>query len=192
MNFLKILKKKQIVIYVVALMLVTAGYLNYTSGEKFVQTSSDPEVTYKENIADIGDAALVSSNEVKEDEETKEVSATEEYFSKSKLERDTMYSQMLETYQNIINSNTVTEDQKNLAVQEITNINNTENAIMVCENLLTTKGFENNVVFVNGNNVTVVVKVEGELATNQVAQIQNIISREIKVEVENITITEKQ
>ena len=216
---LKSLKKNQVVIYVIALMLVAAGYLNYTSGNKIVATNADPEVTYKENLADIGDAKLVNSNSIessdsalvenedvqeqsfKQTEEntinakniqTQETSSnTDDYFSKSKLERDTMYSQMLETYQNIVNSNTVSEEQRSMATQEISNINNTKNAIMICENLLSTKGFEKNIVFVNGNSVSIVVKTSGELAENQVAQIQNVVSREMNVGIENINITEK-
>lgn len=213
---LKSLKKNQVVIYVIALMLVAAGYLNYTTGEKnSIQANSDPEVTYQENVADIGDATLVNSNDVEngafvENEEessessmemddenaeqkTKQVASenTDEYFSKSKLERDNMYSQMIETYQNIVNSSTVSEEQRNIATQEITKINNTKNAIMICENILGTKGLDKNVVFVNNDSVSVVVKVDGGLAENQVAQIQNVISREMGVEVKNITITEK-
>ena len=223
---LKSLKKKQVVIYVIALMLVAAGYLNYTAEEEnSIQANSDPEVTYQENIADIGDATLVNSNDVEnsvlvENEEessgsgteindengmaanesnqnteqvTKQVSSenTDEYFSKSKLERDNMYSQMLETYQNIVNSSTVSDEQRNIATQEITKINNTKNAIMICENILGTKGLDKNVIFVNGESVSVVVKVDGGLAENQVAQIQNVISREMVTEIQNINITEK-
>lgn len=224
---LKSLKKNQVVIYVIALMLVAAGYLNYTSGDKIVATNADPEVTYKENLADIGDAKLVNSNSIEssdsalvekeeiqeqsfrqteEDDESKTEenrlnqnnmqtqsasASTDDYFSKSKLERDTMYSQMLETYQNIVNSNTVSEEQRSMATQEISNINNTKNAIMICENLLSTKGFEKNIVFVNGNSVSIVVKINGELADNQVAQIQNVVSREMNVQIENINITQK-
>lgn len=190
---LKSLKKNQVVIYVIALMLVAAGYLNYTAeGGNSIQANSDPEVTYQENIADIGDATLVNSNEVQDgalvdNDETH----TDEYFSKSKLERDNMYSQMLETYQNIVNSSTVSDEQRNIATQEITKINNTKNAIMICENILGTKGLDKNVVFVNGDSVSVVVKVDGGLAENQVAQIQNIISREMGTEIQNINITEK-
>lgn len=177
------LKKNQVIIYVIALMLVAAGYLNYTAGDKSVETAADPEVTYQEDLADIGDAALVNSNEVE---------VEEDYFSKSKLERDTMFSQLLETYQNIVNSNTVSEEQRSMATQEITNINNIKNAIMICENLLMTKGFDKNIVFVNGDSVSVVVKVADELTTDQVAQIQNVISREMDVEVQNINITQKE
>ena len=60
---MKILKKNQITILVIALMLVSAGYLNFTAmnKNKTVETSKDlnnQEVDY----AGIGDAKLVSSN----------------------------------------------------------------------------------------------------------------------------------
>ena len=101
-----------------------------------------------------------------------------------------MYSQMLETYQKILESTTISQEQKAISEQEIAKINQTKNAIMIAENLISTKGFENNVVFVNDESVNVVVKAE-DLGTEQIAQIQNIISRELKVEIENIHISHK-
>ena len=62
---------------------------------------------------------------------------------------------------------------------------------MICENLIKTKGFENSVIFVNGDSVSIVVKDE-QLTTEKVAQIQNIISREMNAKVENIHIMTKK
>ena len=56
---MKLLKKNQVIIYVIAIMLMTAGYLNYTSNE-----NNNTVETYSENIANIGDAVLVSNNDV--------------------------------------------------------------------------------------------------------------------------------
>ena len=56
-------KKNQVIIYVIALMLVVAGYLNYTANgnlDSAVQVSSSEEELAK--MANIGDAQLVSSN----------------------------------------------------------------------------------------------------------------------------------
>jgi stage III sporulation protein AH len=61
---------------------------------------------------------------------------------------------------------------------------------MIAENLISTKGFENSVIFVNDTSVSIVVKAE-TLQDEQIAQIQNIISRELNVEVENIHISNK-
>lgn len=177
---MKFMKKNQVVIYVIALMLIVAGYLNFTADGDFrsaVQTASSEEELDK--MANIGDAQLVSSNVVSDD-----------YFSTSKLERDTMYSQMLETYEKILNSNNSLETQKQSATEEIKKINDTKNSIMICENLIKTKGFEDSVIFANGDSVSIVVKDE-QLTAEKVAQIQNIVSREMGAKIENIHISSK-
>lgn len=231
---MKFLKKNQVIIYVTALMLVVAGYMNFTANgdlKSAVQTASSEEELDK--MANIGDAQLVSSNVVSENQEnisnvndanpngieniekdnttntennnvtneeknqnntvetsTKVSNSNDNYFSTSKLERDTMYSQMLETYENILNSSNSLETQKQSATEEIKKINDTKNSIMICENLIKTKGFENSIIFVNGESISIVVK-DDQLTTEKVAQIQNIISREMNAKVENIHISNK-
>lgn len=227
---MKLFKKNQVIIYVIALMLVTAGYLNYTTNDNLnntMQTSSSEEELAE--MANIGDAQLVSSNDVKNSDSQNNVannttsnitsntlsntisnntttdkatntvttnsnavknSKNSDYFTTSKLERDTMYSQMIETYEKVLNSNNALETQKQSATDEIKKINNTKNSIMICENLIQTKGFENSVIFVNGDSISVIIGAS-ELSKEQVAQIQNIISREMSAEVENIHISNK-
>lgn len=114
----------------------------------------------------------------------------DEYFANSKLEREKMYSQMLETYQKILENTTVSEEQKSIASNEITKINNSRNAIMICENLIAIKGFEEAVILANGESVNVVIKAK-ELGSEQIAQIQNIITREMGKSIENIHIMKK-
>lgn len=209
------------------LMLMTAGYLNYTTNtekEASVETALQMEATDDRQIADIGDATLVNSNDVvtentqdnentsnttkeenasntiqsnqenltndKEATQTTSTNQTNDYFVKSKLERDTMYSQMLETYEKVLNSSNSLETGKQAATQEIQKINDTKNSIMICENLILTKGFENNVVFVNGDSVSVIIGAQ-EIKQEEVAQIQNIVARELKTEISNIHIATK-
>lgn len=113
-----------------------------------------------------------------------------DYFSKSKLERDTMYSQMIESYENILNSSNSLETQKQAAQEEITKINNTKNGIMISENLIKTKGFQDVIVFVNHESISIIVDDEN-LDAEKVAQIQNIIEREMNAKTENIHISNK-
>ena len=113
-----------------------------------------------------------------------------DYFSSSKLERDKMYSQMIETYENILNSSNSLETQRQSATEEISKINNIKNSIMICENLIQNKGFKNVVIFVNANSISIVVEDE-QLSKEKVAQIQNIISREMNAKVEDIHISNK-
>ena len=57
--------------------------------------------------------------------------------------------------------------------------------------LITTKGFSNCVIFVNTDSVSVVVE-DDNLKSEEIAQIQNIISREMNAKVENIHIMTKK
>lgn len=217
---MKLLKKNQLAILVIALMLITAGYLNYTANGEAIQINSN--TTADKQISAIGDATLVNSGELLEERDKQNILNTinnantedntdisnsitentinnsietnvvinDNYFASSKLEREKMYSQMLETYQKLLESDTISSEQKAISQQEINNINQTKNAIMIVENLIATKGFKNSVIFVNDTSVNAVIEAE-QLSTEQIAQIQNIISRELKAEIENIHISNK-
>jgi len=225
--FKKGFRKNEVVIYAIALMLVTAGYFNYTANvenrtvETYSQESTnndisendsynnihesdsikasketssinansnnetDENITKNEDINDddIGDAKLVDSKSVVDD--------SADYFASTKLQRDTNYADTLSAYTKILEDGSISETQKSIAMKEITKINDTKNAISVCENLLYTKGFEHYVVLVNNESINVVLQVEGGLTKQKVAQIQNIISREFKCDIDNIHISEK-
>ena len=214
---MKIIKRNQIIILVIALMLVSAGYLNYTTNQNIniIPTSSQENSI---DYAGIGDAKLVSSNGIIENvdntaiesnnikventiiEENAETIATEtsnkidketqEYFSSSRLNRETMYSQMIESYQKILENESIGEEQKSIAQTEIQNINQTKNRIMICENLIKTKGIEDLVIFVNDKSISVVIRAD-KLEQDKIAQIQNIIAREMQTEITNIHISNK-
>jgi len=62
---------------------------------------------------------------------------------------------------------------------------------MICENLILSKEFEECVILINEQSINVIVHIEGGLNTERASQIQNIISRELSTEIENIHITEK-
>lgn len=194
------IKKGSIAIYVMALMLVTAGYWNYISKESQTLETVNISQNEEQNTVEdtLGDATLVSNNElIQEESQANQRTQTETleedddgYFEESKLSRDTIYSQTLETYKEMLNNSNVSEEQKAIVTQEITKLNKEKNAIMICENLISTKGFENCVIFVNVESISVIIKAE-ELKTEEIAQIQNIISREMNAKIENIHIMKK-
>ena len=59
---MKILKKNQVIISVLALMLITVGYMNYTSN--ITNTLETGALMNSETMAGIGDAKLVNSNNI--------------------------------------------------------------------------------------------------------------------------------
>ncbi len=231
-NMIKALKRNQIIIFAIALMLITAGYLSYTMNTE--QTAETSAMMEQDGYAGIGDAKLVSNNNVIDDsdkdeaqrkdkassveettgtsltnnvsnkstEESKENTKTtqevsnnnsenlDSYFTESRLERDNMYSEMLESYQSMLANQNMPAEQKNTAQTEISNINKQKNAIMIAENLIKNKGFKDIIIFVNNESVSAVVRAE-KMETADIAQVQSIIQRELNVSVENIHISNK-
>ena len=199
----QILKKNQIIISVIAIMLIAAGYMNYTSNEK--QALETAVLTDSEKYAGIGDATLVSANvadnndlvnnneaqnitdestknedkkdKIKSNEQNTEIKENyekvaqneintsttvtsnigDQYFAELRLERDKMYSQMLESYQKILSNNQISETQKEISENEIKKINDTRNAIMIAENLIKNKGFQGLIIFINGDSISIIV-----------------------------------
>lgn len=233
---MKIFKKNQIIVFVIGLMVIAAGYLNFTNNASLEAGA----IADSEEIAGIGDAKLVSANaqegnileenanivfsnqnekltneeylegnieesnmengiieetdeaEIQEENtlETNTKITTDEYFTNSRLERNTMYSQQIENYQDILSNTNVSKAQKKLAQEEITRISNEQNAIMIAENLIKTKGIEDLMIFVNNESVNVIVK-GNEPTKEEIAQIQNIITRELNADIEDIHIMNK-
>lgn len=199
---IKNFKKNQVIIFVIALMLVTAGYLNFTTNQQQQNLVPTSTLAESEEMASIGDATLVSANETKIEPETEiepetqntnqnESISENNYFAQSRLDRDNMYSQMLANYQTILESENIAADEKKIAQEEIKRMNNEKNSIMIAENLIKTKGFEDVVIFINNGSVSVIVKSE-TLEKDQVAQLQNIITRELSVEANKINISSKK
>ena len=226
-----IIKKNQIVVFVIGLMIIAAGYLSYTNNESNNSTLETGVIADSEEMASIGDAKLVSANVAEENViansitdnnsgnniptnsneivnninetntnsiSTNTISNTvetatitvDEYFTNSRLERDTMYSERIENYQDILNNSNVSEAQKKTAQEEIIKLNNEQNAIMIAENLIKTKGIEDLVIFINGESINIIVKGD-DLEKEEIAQIQNIITRELEADIANIHIMNK-
>ena len=190
--FMKVIKKNQIIIFVGALMLIVAGYLNFSSDGTINNLIPTSTLADSEEMASIGDAKLVSANVVESNTEndivnnenietiensnelnneneiddiTKETlrdvaagetqetsnnasqNVADNYFTQSRLDRDTMYSQSLDTYQKIIDNTNISEDQKAIAQEEISKINEQKNSIMIAENLIKVKGLVSRINF---------------------------------------------
>ena len=194
-------KIKQMTLIACGVILFGVGFANY---EPSIEETSQIAVVNTVNTTErLGDVELVSSNAIVENEnlvgsaivenETTEVvteKVDDEYFSKTKLERDEMYSKMLESYQKILDNKELPETQKSIAVQEIDKINSAQNSIMISENLILNKGFEDVVILVNDNAVNVVVKIPF-LSNEDIGKIQNIIEREFNVSLDKVNISSR-
>ena len=203
---------KQMILIITGVFLIFVGYWNYSfdnNKSKMVEVSattndinlgdvqlvnSEPEnIMYKNAIVpnDIEtNSGVIVENEVIENENFQKLIKNRNYFEETRIERDRMFSEMIETYQKLVNSSETPSDQKAISIQEISNITNIKNGIMISENLIKNKGFEDVVIFVNNGTVSVVVK-SYTLNQEQISKIQNIVERELKIETSNINISNK-
>lgn len=196
-------KIKQMILSIIAFSLILIGYLNYNVDNENLEISS------RVNEVNLGDVELVNTEPIIENTLKNEIVSNDElnvqniineskiisedienYFEETRIERDRMYSEMLETYQKIVENEQTPSEQKSIAIQEISNLTKKKNGIMISENLIKNKGFENVVILENNGIVNVVVK-SSDLNQEQISKIQNIIERELNVDVKNINISNK-
>ena len=204
MNFLKSKEnQKQILLCVIAITFIVLGTINLNSNVKNEEFAEGMLEVASRNVLEenLGDVELVSSSAIVENESLDSTTSDEEkieeikseddnYFEETKLERNRMYSESIEIYQNILKNSELKEDQKLIATNEITKLTNMKNGILVCENLIKNKGMDDVVILENNGIKNVVVK-SSYLKKEEVSQIQNIIERHLNVDVQNISITRK-
>ena len=171
-------------------VLVENDFQNVSSNNNIVSNEVQDESKEMQTNTELReDIEEINSESV--NEEVKETnSSTTNYFSEVKLNRDIMYDEILETYQKMVDSNTISSEQKSIAVKEIEKITKQKSSISIAEELIKLKGFENVVILVNDENINVIVRI-AVLTKEQVVQIQNIITKEFGVEVQNISISTK-
>ena len=206
----KVLRKNQIIITALVVMVAIAGYMSMTDKEEMTM-SPDTSENVKEagnELTDISDEDIVLDEgenvsgaavaTTKEESVSSKENAGEavlvsntvkgNYFEEAKLSREQTRAKNKETLTNLVNNKNVTNEQKDKAMNEImkmTEINEKETAT---ENLLAAKGFEEAVVTILADSVDVVVNAE-DLTEQQIAQIEDVVKRKTECEADKIVIS---
>jgi stage III sporulation protein AH len=198
----KIFKKNQIIVTVLAILIVIAGYLKYTdanfNNKNKEVTNEIYESTYgTDDILSNGEIASLDENETGEAVEETTLQPGEAVMTSSKLtdfiiqariDREQIRSKNKETLLKVINDETVSEKEKTSAVEamvEITKSSELENTI---ETLLEAKGFSNVIVTVSDSQVDVIID-EQEITDQKRAQIEETIKRKTDISADKIVIT---
>lgn len=244
-----VVKKNQIIITALAIMIVVAGYLNFTgqeistsglvSSQKNENVIADATATPKETAKmkkeqqKTQDSAKASSKSNKkqisktkkgtrdaketttdisaEDEgkddytvtDSGEVVASEEnpgeavmvsnsigndYFSSAKLAREQSRAKNKETLMEIINNKSLDAKEKKTAVNQVAAITDAAEKENAAELMLEAKGFEDAVVSITDDSADIVINA-GELTSQQIAQVQDIVKRKAGIAADKIVIT---
>ena len=206
--------KNQIIITALAVMIVVAGYLNFTGQEistggltKSNKETSAGNVKETKEPSRGDDAKDISAEDIGNDDyvvsDSGEVMASEEnpgeavmvsntigadYFASAKLTREQTRAKNKETLMNIINDKTIASADKKSAIRQVASITKNSEKENAAELMLQAKGFQNAVVSINEGNADVVVDSDG-LSEQQIAQIEDIVRRKTGIEADKIVIT---
>lgn len=169
-----IIGKKHIILACLTLVLGVAIYLNYI----FAQPLKTCELVNNDaNTPNYGDAAFVNGEN------------GDDYFAQARLDKITKRDEAVETLQTMLSGGDVTDDEKAVITSEAVALSKLVESEGVVENLIKAQGFEDCVVYLDGESANIVVKTEG-LVPSEAAQIRDILLSKVSVDKDNITIFE--
>jgi stage III sporulation protein AH len=192
-----VIKKRQVVIIALIIMILVAGYLNW-SYKKDIESvptiSQDTEASSQKNL---GEAKLVNGNLEAESSSmgqqdqkvVVDTGSSNKYFLEARMQKESTRSEALELLQSIVNDQNSPKESKTKAQNEVIKMAKAMETEAIIENLIKAKGFKDTAVFINEGNVNVVVQSDG-LIPSQVAQIQDIVVTQTGIAVEKIKIVE--
>ncbi|MEI3412112.1 MAG: SpoIIIAH-like family protein [Blautia sp.] len=199
----KILKRNQVIITSLAVLIAAAGYLNFADvdlGFKDKETSTDSSSILEDVDYDLTDeTALLDENGADsslsdvQDQTTSTpgeavLTAASDFAAQAKLSREQIRSQNKADLQAIINNQELGDDQKQDAVRSMVTMTDLTEKEAAAELLLEAKGFDNVIVNLTGETADVVVPQE-DLGDAKRAQIEDIVKRKTGIAPENIVIT---
>lgn len=204
-----LIKKNQLMITALAIMLAIAGYLQFAGnnleGEEYLAVDNKVnEISYEElesldSEVDIvmedyldEDMTMVAEAQPEEGEIPGEAVFTSAngvaVLSEAKMLKEQVRAKNKETLLEIINSAGLTDMQKQDAVNTMVEMTSIAEKETAAEILLQAKGFQDVVVSINEDAVDVVVNM-AELTDVQRAQIEDIVKRKTEIGAENIIIS---
>lgn len=158
------------------------------NGETVAQADAPGDVT---QTADNSEAAGESTDTIENPGEAVLTSSTVEnldFAAEVKLNREQIRSKNKETLLEIINNVSITEDQKQDAVNAMIHLTDIAEREAAAEMLLEAKGFTDVVVSISDDNVDVVLNM-GDVTDAKRAQVEDIVKRKTNITAENIVIT---
>lgn len=182
----KSIKSKQLLLSGLVALVLIAGYYRWTldAEKSVVPVMSDavPENTQIEEIEKIEKIEMVNPDTTEYEEQLS-------YFEKSKYDRDLKRSQTVSSLQEIVDSEEE-EEKKEETRKEISDAAKRAEKESVIENLIISKGFENCVVFMEDDSVSIVVKAD-TLDEKKVNQIKDIVLSKTEYKAHQLVISSK-
>ncbi len=171
-----VFQRKQLVFVLMIVLVLSAGYINYR-----YQSSEEKQVygvlNASENVRRIGETRLVNANKA-------------DYFSEARLAKTKARDERLELIEEVLVNGS--DAEKETAQKQKLEIGKNIESEAVLENLLGAKGFENILVTITEQGITVSVQADEKMREADSAIITEAIVLELNVSPETIKIIEIQ
>lgn len=197
---MKIIKRSQLAVFSLSFMIMIAGYINYKYdperekdlGQTVHVSGSDVFLYENSQMGSTSDNGNVSvyaetSKNTNNTNMYKNKSYTQSSLASFKEQRDNMFSELEETYKEVISSeqeNSVKEKYQ----EKLDEVVEKKHLIGIVENLIKSKGVENIVIVPTGENINIMVSSDEKITDTQIAIIESIIEEEFNIEAGKITI----
>lgn len=168
--------KRQIVLSCLILLIAVAGYinLNYTGVPEPESPIAVEETSVKSQPEAVSTAAEPKTDEMAE----------------MKLERDKTQSESMAVFREIVDNEKSSKEARDQAQSDMAQSAKSSETEKMLESILTAKGFENTVCYINADKINILVKTEG-LTPSQAAQIKDAVIENADFSPDNIKIVEK-
>jgi len=184
-----VLKKKEIVATALVALIGVAGYLNWSYQDTIRVTDGDE---YIETGKKLGEAKYVSSDPENIIEEAVETSANnEDYFAQARMEKENARSKALEILNQTAANESFDEETRKNAQNKILDLASNSEKEAIIENIAGAKGYENISVYIDGENVDIVVE-KKDFSKDDVNIIKDIVTEQLNIGPANIKIVQKQ
>ena len=190
---MKVIKKSQIALLSVFLMLGVAGYINYKyNPEREKNLGQTMYVNGKDSFT-YDNVSIYSDEEEKQIETTSTLVDTKNSEDNTlavfKYDRDNMYSELSENYNNIIKNEKSSAEEIKEYQKKLSELIKEKNLITMVENVIKSKGIEDIVIIpTNNGNINVVIKAQNDIDSQQIAKIQQILVDQLGAQANKISI----
>lgn len=194
---MKIIKRGQLAVISVALMIMVAAYVNYRYnperekdlGQTVFVNGKD---TFSYNAVDIYKEQNTASDETVKTSGDDIVNEKGDVLATFKHQRDSMFSELTDNYNKVINNENTKADQVNDYQNKLNDLIQKKHNIAMVEEIIKANGIEDLAIVPTNGNINVIIKSDEELGKDKIASIQSTVQDEFKVDAKQITISCKK
>ena len=172
-----VLKRKEIVASVLVVLIGVAGYLNWSYQDVMKVTDGDEYIATGKKL---GEAQLVNKNDT-------ETTASDDYFEDARENRETSREKALDILNQTAANESFDQEARKKAQDAILEIASAVEHEAAIENTIKAKGYQMASVYIDGNNVEILVKKDG-ITDSDVQKLSEIATSHLGITASDVKI----